>query len=404
MHLSDLQKFMSERGVDAWLVWDFRNSNPNLARLVPVKVAGGKRFLTRRCALWIPARGEPELLAHAIDRSAFEGAVLAGGATIKMGTYLSWQDLHKWMRERIAACGGKVAMEYAAENALPVVSIVDAGTVELVRSMGAEVKSSADLIQFAVARWDEVARTSHERASVKVAAIKDGVFALMRERLCGGGRVTEWEAHQYIHERFQKEGLETPDGPIVAVNAHGADPHFENTRENSKEIRRGHWVLLDLWAREPGDEHVFSDITWVAFAGERPTERHARVFGAVKGGRDAAVALAKQRMCRGWELDEVCRKVIVDAGYGAFIKHRTGHSLSPGPLVHGYGVNIDNLETHDTRELLPGVGFTVEPGVYIPDGPEGPGFGVRLEINVWMDPSAGARITSCVQDEVVRLV
>lgn len=400
MNLKDLQHFMIERGVDAWLVWDFRNSNPNLARLVPPRVAGGKRFLTRRCALWIPSRGEPVLLAHSIDRSSFDGATLAGGGAVRIESYLSWQDLHAWLKGRIAS-GSHVAMEYAPENTLPAVSITDAGTVELVRSMGAQVVSSADLIQFAVARWDERARESHEWASREVGAIQDSAFALMRERRRAGKPVTEWEVHQHIHEHFRAAGLETPDGPIVAVNAHGADPHFENTKENSVEIRNGDWILLDLWARRPGDEHIFSDITWVAYAGDRVSDRHRKVFDTVKAGRDAAVRLAQQKACRGWELDEVCRQTIISAGYGAHIKHRTGHSLSPGPLVHGSGVNIDNLETHDTRELLPGVGFTVEPGVYIPDGADGPGFGVRLEINVWMDPRRGATVTSCIQDDVV---
>lgn len=417
MHLAELRQFMTQQRIGGWLVYDFRSSNPTLARLLPVGAEhpAGKRFLTRRAALWIPATdsGVPStsgvrLLCHGIDRGQFEHAKLRGGEPVAIDQYLTWQEFRAWIGARVASCPDPIAMEYSPGAALPVVSVVDAGTIELVRSAGAEVVSSADLIQVAIARWDALALESHEWASREVARIKDQAFDFIRARLSTGDRVTEYDVHQLIHARFKSAGLETPDGPIVAVNEHGADPHFEVSPTASAPIRKGDWILLDLWARRPGDQHVFSDITWVAFAGDRVPDRHARAYAAVKAARDAAVTLAQARHAakqpvEGWELDDAARAQIINAGYGQFIRHRTGHSLSTGPMVHGVGVNIDNLETHDRRRVLPGVGFTVEPGVYIPTGPDGPGFGIRLEINVFADPQRGPRITSCVQDDVVLL-
>lgn len=415
MRLADVQAYMREQNIGGWLVHDFRGSNAVLARLLPPDPAhnpSGKRFLTRRADLWIPASGSPALLSHGIDRSAFEGARLAGGEGVSIDVYLTWQQWRGWLERQIGSAGGRIAMEYAPGGGLPVVGTVDAGTIELVRGLGAEVVSSANLVQVCIARWSEAALESHEWASREVARVKDEAFSLIRERRRTGTPVSEWEVVQAIHANFKKAGLEWPDGPIVGVNAHGADPHFETTAECTAPIRPGDWILLDLWARRPGEQHIFSDITWVAYAERSPGEalsaRHARVFDTVKAARDASVALAQKawrerRRAQGWELDDAAREQIVRAGYGEFIRHRTGHSLSAGPMVHGVGVNIDNLETHDTREVLPGVGYTVEPGVYIPDGPDGKGFGVRLEINVYADPETGPRVTSCVQNEVVRV-
>ncbi|MGH7178364.1 MAG: M24 family metallopeptidase, partial [Tepidisphaeraceae bacterium] len=209
-----------------------------------------------------------------------------------------------------------------------------------------------------------------------------------------------FQVQQHMMARFAAMNLETPDPPIVAVNAHSGDPHFEVSETSPATINRGDWVLIDLWARVPGDENIFSDITWVGFAGKDVPSRMRDVFEVVRGARDACVAravtaFAASQPVHGWELDEAARKVIIDAGFGQFIRHRTGHSLSPGPRVHGVGVNIDNLETHDTRQMLPEIGFTVEPGVYLPE------FGVRLEIDVFNDPVQGPTVTSGVQDDIV---
>jgi Xaa-Pro dipeptidase len=389
MNLDHVQSFMREQRIGGWLLHDFRGNNAVLARVLP-----GKRWTTRRTVLFIPAHGEPTLLAHTIDAAQFEQA------GVRLERYTSWRELHTWLGK--AAASGRVAMEYSPGAALPVVSISDAGTVELMRALGAEVVSSADLIQVCVATWSEDAQKNHARASREVTRTKDSAFALIRERLAAGTSVGEIDVQRHMVELFEKAGLQASEPPIVAVNAHSGDPHYEPKPESSAPIRRGDWVLIDLWARIPGDENIFSDITWVGFAGREVPARQREVFETVKKARDAATrrgqsAWKAREPVQGWQLDDAAREPLIASGMEKYIRHRTGHSLSPGPMVHGLGMNLDNLETHDTREMLPGIGFTIEPGLYLPE------FGVRLEINLFVDPKAGPTITSCVQDEIVPL-
>jgi Xaa-Pro aminopeptidase len=271
--------------------------------------------------------------------------------------------------------------------------------VELVRSFGAEIVSSANLIQVCVARWSTEAQKGHAEASRKVDAIKDEAFDLIRQRLAAGKTVGEYEVQQHILSRFAAEGLETGEPPIVGVNAHSGDPHFETSQASSVPIRQGDWILIDLWARIPGDENVYSDITWVGFAGQEVPARHREVYETVRAARDASLHAAveawrKKETVQGWQLDDAARNIIT-AKYAHGLRHRTGHSLSPGPLVHGMGMNLDNLETHDVREMLPGIGFTIEPGIYLPE------FGVRSEINVFVDPQKGPVVTSGLQKEIL---
>jgi Xaa-Pro dipeptidase len=256
-------------------------------------------------------------------------------------------------------------------------------------------------MQLCVARWSPDIRAAHDRASVIVDTVKDEAFDLIRTRLRDGSFVDEYQVQQHIMRRFADENLDPDHPPIVAVNAHSADPHFAPTAENTTQIHRGDWILIDLWARYPGDAHVFSDITWVAFAGAQVPPEHARAFAAVRSARDAALRLAQDSVrnrtpVRGYQLDDAARSVLEHSGYARHIVHRTGHSLSPGPKIHGLGVNLDNFETHDTRLLLPGLGFTIEPAVYLPEQ-----FGCRLEVNAFVDEAAGVVVTSKVQDEVI---
>lgn len=384
------QEFLRRQQIDGWLVYDFRGNNPLLNQLLP-----GKRWTTRRAMLFIPANGAPVLLNHSIDANQF------ATVDIQRESYLSWPELHAWL-VRTTAGARRVAMDYAPGGTLPAVSIVDAGTVEMVRALGVDVVSSADLIQACLAVWSDDAQRGHATASAEVTRIKDGAFDFIRQALRRGKPVDEFEVQQHIVSAFNDAGMEFPEPPIVAANAHSGDPHFEVSDKSPAKIKKGDWVLIDLWARLPGEENIFSDITWVGCAGERSAKQR-EVFNVVKAARDACVESAvrawnAKQPQQGWQLDDAAREVIIRSGYGDFIKHRTGHSLSRGPKVHGLGVNIDNLETHDTRQVLPGIGYTVEPGVYQPE------FGVRLEINVFVDPVKGPTITSCIQDEIVSLV
>lgn len=390
MDLQRIAGILQDHGLAAWLVHDFRGSNPVLGLLLP-----GSRTTTRRVDLLIPADGEPVLLVHALDAPQF------ARTGVRREIYTTQAQWEAFMG-RVARLG-RVAVEYSPRGTLPGVSFVDAGTMELLRECGADVVSSADVISAAVAVWSPEARAGHARAATAVARIKDAAFDYIRRALIRGQRVDEVSVQRFILEQFHAAGLETRDAPIVAVNEHSGDPHYEPRPDTSSPIRPGDWILVDLWGRLPGDANVYADITWVAYAGPEVPPEPARIFEAVRAAREAALALARARWLghqpvQGWELDDAARSVLERAGLGLYIRHRTGHSLSPGPLVHGLGMNLDNFETHDTRRMLPGTGFTIEPGVYLP------AFGVRLEINVFVDEQAGPVIAGCVQDEVVRLV
>ena len=391
MNLQALQSFMRDQRIDAWLIYDFRGSNPVLARLVTMGT-----HLTRRALLLIPARGEPRMAVSPLDHNQF------GKAQFPREQYLGWQGLRDWLTTNLAGYA-RVAMEYSPGGNLPICSFVDCGTVEMIRAMGVEVVSSADLVQVSAACWGEQAAKRHLEASCKTAGVKDAAFAYIAQQHRAGKTPLEHEVAALIRDRFTAEGLEFPDGPIVGVNGHAGDPHFEPSESQPTPIKPGDWILIDLWARVPGDENVHADITWVGYAGKTVPDRHMQVFRAVKAGRDAAVAAvqsawAAQRPIQGWQLDDAARAPMLAAGFEKNIKHRTGHSLSPGPKVHGLGANLDNMETRDTRTIMPDTGFTIEPGLYFDD------LGVRLEINLYMDPARGPTITSCVQEQPVLVV
>jgi len=390
LDLNRAREVLQSEGLDGWLIYDFRGSNPNVSL-----IAGGKPWTTRRLFLWIPAEGEQLLIVNRLDLP--HTAALPGTRLV----YTDRLELAKLLDKRILLAGRRLAMEYSPEGALPVVSTVDGGMIDLVRSRGVEVVSSADLTQMLLSKWSDAALHNHLRASAIVAKIKDEAFALIGKRLRSSENPHEYEIQQFILQRFGEEGLETDEEPVVATNERSGDPHYLPTKERSAVIRSGDWILIDLWARIPGEENVFSDITWVGVAGREPTPREELVFATVKAGRDRAISFIQETTKEGigpagWEVDAAVRKVIGDAGFGGAFFHRTGHSLSPGRFVHGTGVNIDDYETHDTRRILPGLGFTVEPGIYLSD------FGVRLEINALMTPQ-GVRITSCIQQEIVKI-
>ncbi len=385
------QAHMLATGVDAWLVYDFRGSNPVLSQLLEAKPE-----TTRRCFLVIPVRGEPRLLVHAIEAGSFKTT------PFECVSYNSRDSLTQRLKAALAECG-KVAMEYSPGGELPTVSWVDAGTIEMVRSTGVEVVSSADLFQAALATWSGEALESHLSASKLVAQVKEEAFDYIRCRLAEGAVFTECDVQAFISERFGVLDLEADHAPIVAVNEHSGDAHYDPQPASCSEIREGDWVLIDLWARHAGESNLFADITWVGFAGRSVPQENIAVFDIVRRARDLVVDELRNRLARGeavegWELDAVARGCITAAGYGPQFVHRTGHSLGPGPRVHGMGANLDDLETHDTRQILPGSGFTVEPGIYLRE------FGVRLEIDVYVDQKKGPQVTTPIQNEVTILI
>ncbi len=380
--IASAQRGLAEAGLDGWLLYDFQGKNPIFWQLL-----GVPRHTTRRCYLLIPPAGPARLLVHAIDVTAL------APFGVETETYLTWEQLRDRL-PRFLAGRGRIAMDYSPGAVLPVVSRVDAGTVELVRSLGIEVVSSADLIQAAVARWSPGDIADHLSAAGKLFESLDVAFNYLRAHVDGG--VYEHDLSRVLLDAFTERGVCTDDPPIVAVNAHAGDPHYEPSSARPTPICRGDWLLVDLWARENRPGTVYADSTWVAFVGTSVPERHQSVFDIVMRARDAAVERIRHahehgEAVQGWQVDRAARDLIDNAGYGRFFTHRTGHSL--GQQVHGPGVNLDDFETHDTRTLIEGIAITVEPGIYLPE------FGVRSEINVVMTAN-GPRVTSPEQRAV----
>lgn len=390
--LTEIQAAIRAEGLDGWLLYDFKDLNPIARRVAGIPA---DRFLSRRWGCFVPPAGPPRWLVHAIEAGSMADLAPRGA------TYVSWQA---W-RDGLAALlsgAGRVAMEISPGCAIPYVSRVDAGTVELIRSLGVEVVTSADLVQVAEAVWSPAQLASHRRAARALIETQAATFAHVREQLGAGLTVTECGIQDFMMAQFAARGLETDHPPIVGVNGHAADPHFAPRREADTPLRPGDFLLIDLWAREPGPDGIYGDITWVAYAGREAPPRVQHVFEVVRQARDAAVAFAQERLRAGrpvfgYEVDEACREVIAQAGFGPFFIHRTGHSI--GASGHGNGVNIDNLETQDRRRLIPGAGFSIEPGIYLPDER----FGVRLEIDCYVPGDEVEVTTLPLQDALVLL-
>ena len=335
------------------------------------------------------------MFAHTVDKLEFSDA------PIPVKTYTTWQEMGVRLREIMAGCS-RVAMEYSPGGAIPMHSFVDAGTVEMVRALGFDVISSAALFQYAATAWSEESVQLHDKACTQVNEVKDLAFARIGELIRVGESVTEYDIQQFIRTQFDQRGLITDHGPIVAVNAHSGDCHFEPSAENHAPIHKGDWVLIDLWAKYPDEAAVYCDITWTGFVGTDVPAKHQEVFNIVTGARDKVIntlntAWANKESLQGWQLDRAARDHIDAAGYGDYFIHRTGHSMGISPSAHALGMNLDDLETHDTRAVLPGIGFSVEPGIYLPE------FGVRSEIDMRIDPTDGPVVTTAIQREVIKM-
>ncbi len=391
MDTGAIQKALAEQQLDGWLLYDFRGSNPIARAVIGFDES---QIGTRRWFYLIPRLGEPVAILHVIEPNALRGA-----PGLKV-LYRSWKELEATLATHLKGMK-RVAMEYSAGAAIPYVGRVDAGTIEMVRAAGPEVASSADLVQLFEARWTPEQKSLHDRAARDTLLAKDEAFALVRERLGAGMPVKESEVQAFIQARFEARGLFTHHPCIVAVNEHASDPHFETAPgPDDREIKKGDVLLIDLWAKVAGDPRaVYYDATWMGFCGQAVPPRVREVWEAVKGARDAAIAfvteaVAAGRTIHGWEVDDVSRGYIEERGFGAQFLHRTGHSI--GYEVHGNGVNIDNLETRDQRRIIPGVCFSIEPGVYLPE------FGVRSEIDMYVG-EGHAEVTGDIQRELLFL-
>jgi Xaa-Pro aminopeptidase len=378
--LTSVQKAIQDLGLDGWLLYDFRGLNLLARRVLGLNP---EHILSRRWFYFVPARGEPRKLVHRIESGALDA--YPGGKQV----YLRWQELEQGVADLVKGAG-KVAMEYVPRNANPYVSRVDAGTVELVRSAGVEVVPSGDLVQYFEACWDDEQEKAHFEAAVHTRSAYDVAFRFIAERVRGGGSTRESEVIRCILDHFERNGLETDHPPICAVGPHSGDPHYATTPESDSPIREGDFVLIDLWAKQKKSRAVYSDLTRVAYVGREVPARYEDIFRVVARARDAGISCVRRAFeaktpLQGWQVDDATRQVIDEAGYGQYFCHRTGHSI--GQEVHGNGANMDNLETHEERRVLPRTCFSIEPGIYLPE------FGVRSEVDVYVDGAGRVHVT-----------
>ena len=384
-----VQQALTDEGFDGWLLYDFHGSNPIATRVAGLDGAG--KMATRRWYYLVPASGEPRGLVHAIERHNLDE--LPG----EKQPYSGRQQLEEGLRNLLRGMK-RVAMEYSPGNNIPYLSRVDAGTIEAIRQFGVDVVSSGDLVQRFEAIWSDEVYQTHVAASERLYRVKDRAFELIGERTRAGAPVNEYEVQQRMLGWFEELGLK-PELPNVSAQENAGNPHYMPPENGSRAIRPNELVLLDLWGKLRSTGAVFADITWVGYTGSTVPDEYARAFRAARDGRDAAIELVRSsvadgRDLRGWQVDRACRDVIERAGFGPLFFHRTGHSL--GEEVHGNGVHMDDYETKDDRRLIPGTGFTIEPGVYTDR------FGVRTEINMFVGERE-ARVTGPLQQEIVNI-
>jgi Xaa-Pro dipeptidase len=378
--LKSIQAAIREAGADGWLLYDFRGLNELARRVLNIPTDG---HLTRRWFYFIPAAGEPRKLLHRIEPHSLDH--VPGAST----TYLRWQELESGVAALVAG-HRRVAMEYVPRNANPYVSRVDGGTIELVRSCGVEVVPSGDLVQQYEACWDDEQWAMHQEAARHTNSAYDVAFRFLADRVRDGGSVRETEVQQVIMKHFERNNLVTDHPPIVGAGPHSGDPHYAPGAGSDASISTGDFVLIDLWAKLNKPRAVYSDLTRTCFLGATVPEKYEKIFQIVARARDAAIqrvrdAYAANEALRGWQVDRAARDVIEQAGYGAAFCHRTGHSI--GQETHGNGANMDDLETHEERRVMPRTCFSIEPGIYLPE------FGIRSEINVFIDANRRVHVT-----------
>jgi Xaa-Pro dipeptidase len=390
MNLSRIQDELRKQDLDGWLLFDHHERDPLAYRILGFKPA---RHVTRRWYYFIPADGEPTGLVHRIESTILDS--VPGDRA----TYSSWSQQVEGV-EKLLKGKKRIAMQYSPFCQIPYISLVDAGTIELIRRTGVEVVTSAELIQIFEAQLNAAGMESHFAAGRLVDKVREQAFALIAERLGNGLTTDEFLVKQYVRGRFSEEGLHTDSGPIVGVNKNASDPHYEPNIERFSPIAKGDVVLLDMWAKLNTPDAVFYDITWTGFTGTEIPQKVQEVFQVVRDARDKAIdrvqtAFSGHQIIAGFEVDDACRSHIESKGFGDYFVHRTGHSI--GREVHGNGANMDNLEVHDERKLIPWTCFSIEPGVYLDD------FGIRSEINIFIDETT-PHVTGAIQRELVRIV
>ena len=387
--INQIQADLRAAKLDAWLFYDFRGRDPIAQRIL--QLPSGMR--TRRWYYLIPAKGTPRKLVHKIESGSL--AALPGETLY----YAEQQELRKNLG-KIVGRAKNVAMQYSPKNAIPYVAMVDAGTVELVRSTGAKVVSSADLVQKYEACWTPEQLESHLAAGVTIDRIVRDAFQYAAKSVREKKTITEYDVKAWILKEFEAANITREEGPDIAVGPNASDPHYGPTIETAVPIREGDLLLMDVWGKTKAPGSVYYDVTWIGYLGTKVPEKMAKIWGIVRDARDKAIDfirtnIAAGKPLQGWQVDRVARSVIEKASYGKYFFHRTGHSI--GEAVHGNGVNMDGLETHDVRHLIPRTCNSIEPGIYLPE------FGVRSEVNVYIGEKE-ARVTGTIQTEILPLL
>jgi Xaa-Pro aminopeptidase len=387
MNLPEIQAALREHNIDAWLFYDHHHRDPIAYRILGLPAT---TMVTRRWYYVVPAQGQPAKLTHRIEPHHLE--TLPGSEE----KYSGWEELFAKLKAMLAPYKN-IAMDYSPNNLVFTVSMVDAGTVDLVRSFGKNIVTSGDLVARFEATWTDAQIRSHFEARDAIDRIMAGTFQEIGRRVRNGG-THEYEIQQWVLEAFGREDLVTEDPPNVSVNSNSGDPHYEPSASRSSKIKQGDFVLLDMWGKKNHPEAVYYDITWTGVIG-KPTDRQQKIFEIVKGARDAAIekvktAIGAGKKLAGWEVDRAAREHINQAGMGQQFIHRTGHSISTA--IHANGANMDDLEVHDERQILPNSGFSIEPGLYFPE------FGVRSEVNMLVRKNS-AEVTGKIQSELVTI-
>jgi Xaa-Pro dipeptidase len=394
MDLQAIQAALREAGWDGWFFNDHHHRDPLAYRILGLPA---NLHTSRRWFYLIPATGEPKKLTHRIESGHLDG--LPGEKRV----YSGWRELDDALAWLLSG-KKRLAAQFSPGCAVPLLSLLDGGTVDKLRGFGVELESSGDLVQYFEARWSEEQISSHFEAGKRVDSARAAAFSLISARLKAKQRISECEVADFIRRTFEDASLFTDHGPIVAVNQHAGDPHYEPTSATDQEIQPGDLVLIDMWAKLKQPKAVYYDITWTGFAGVSPPEKIQQVFQIVRDARDSGIAKAVDSVAAGnpacgFEIDDAARGVISKAGFGDQFVHRTGHSI--GEEVHGAGANMDNLETHEVRRIIPGTCFSIEPGIYLPE------FGIRSEVNVLIQPAqtgAKAVVTGEIQRDLQILV
>ena len=391
-HIDALQHALRQEKLDGWLFYSFRGSDPIAENVLQLDSA---KFATRRWLYYVPAEGEPSRIVHAIEAGMLD--TLPG----KKHVYLAWRQMHEHL-QGVLSKSRRVAMQYSPMNAIPYISRVDAGTIELIRSFGVEVVSSADLVQIFEAVWSDEQLATHLFAAKHMREIVDTSFREVARRVRDGVAITELDIQEFIWQEFDHRNLTAGHRPIVAINEHSADPHYTPNAEQNLPMRRGDFLLIDMWSKKRAPHAVYDDITWTGYIGDSVPEENQNIFNIVRDGRDAAILFARKHYpavetLYGWQVDDAARQSITTAGYGQYFIHRTGHSIHEE--VHGNGASIDGLETQDNRRLIPRTCFSIEPGVYLPGK-----FGVRSEIDMYLSDKEAIVTGEPIQTHVVPIM